>query len=68
MADPLNLRELRFNAGLTPEELGDLAGVSGRTVRRLEEGAMPTPRVAKALADHFEVVASDLFPIDEVTA
>jgi len=65
MADRLKLRELRFNAGLSPEQLGIKAEVSGRTVRRLEEGQMPTPRVAKKLADHFKVAASDLFPIQD---
>jgi transcriptional regulator with XRE-family HTH domain len=65
MADQLTLRELRFNAGLSPEELGIETDVSGRTIRRLEEGKMPTPRVAKKLADHFHVAASDLFPIQD---
>lgn len=65
MAAELNLRELRFNAGLSPEELGAEVEVSGRTIRRLEDGQMPTPRVAKKLADRFEVTATDLFPIQD---
>lgn len=60
---PLNLSELRFDAGLTPEELGAKVKVSGRTIRRIEDGASrPSPRVAKKLADHFEVKPSELFP------
>jgi DNA-binding XRE family transcriptional regulator len=59
------LEELRFNAGLSPEELGIKVHVSGRTIRRIEDGATkPTPRVAKKLADHFGVTASELFPRD----
>lgn len=65
MADQLSLRRLRFDAGLTPEILGKMAGVSGRTIRRLEEGQMPTPKVAKKLADYFKVSASELFPIQD---
>jgi transcriptional regulator with XRE-family HTH domain len=65
----MNLAELRFNAGLTPEDLGEKCGVSGMTIRRIEDGATrPTPRVAKKLADHFQVTASELFPITEKAA
>jgi DNA-binding XRE family transcriptional regulator len=59
----LRLAELRFNEGLTPEELGEKCNISGRTIRRLEDGAKPTPRVAKELADHFDVKASDIWPV-----
>jgi DNA-binding XRE family transcriptional regulator len=59
----MKLAELRFNAGLSPEELGEECGIAGQTIRRIEDGATrPTPRVAKKLADHFEVTASELFP------
>lgn len=62
---PLNLAQLRFDAGLTPEELGDKVGVSGRTIRRLEMGLnRPTPRVAVAIAEHFDVKPSDLWPLE----
>jgi len=60
----LKLAELRFNEGLTPEELGEKCEVSGRTIRRLEEGSIrPTPSIAKKLADHFEVKPSDIWPL-----
>jgi transcriptional regulator with XRE-family HTH domain len=60
----LSLTKLRFDAGLTPEELGDLCGLSGRQVRRIEEGTTPTPRIAKKLADHFGVKPSDIWPVE----
>lgn len=60
----VNLTELRFNEGLTPEELGEACRISGRTIRRIEEGAKPSPRVAKKLADHFGVKASEIWPVD----
>jgi transcriptional regulator with XRE-family HTH domain len=59
----MDLAKLRFDAGLSPEELGKECRVSGHTIRRIEDGATrPTPRVAKKLADHFGVTASELFP------
>ena len=65
----LKLAELRFNEGLSPEELGAVCAVSGRTVRRLEEGSIrPTPAIAKKLADHFEVQPTDIWPLDDKAA
>lgn len=59
----MTLAERRFNEGLSPEELGEKCGIAGQTIRRIEDGATrPTPRVAKKLADHFNVTASELFP------
>jgi DNA-binding XRE family transcriptional regulator len=58
----VSLAELRFNEGLSPEELGAECHISGRTIRRIEEGAKPSPRVAKKLADHFNVKPSDIWP------
>lgn len=57
------LEQLRYDAGLSPEGLGEQTRVAGRTIRRIEEGVTrPTPRVAKKLADHFGMTASELFP------
>jgi DNA-binding XRE family transcriptional regulator len=61
----VSLAELRFNEGLTPEELGAKCEVAGRTIRRLEEGQRPTPQIAKKLADHFKVQATDIWPIEQ---
>jgi transcriptional regulator with XRE-family HTH domain len=68
MADPLNVAKLRFDAGLTPEGLGAEIGISGRTIRRIEEGHVPGPAVAKKIADHFGVTPSELFPIPTTEA
>jgi len=59
------LKELRFNAGLSPEQLGQKTDVSGHTIRRLEAGAKPTPAIAKKLADFFAVKPSDIWPVGE---
>jgi DNA-binding XRE family transcriptional regulator len=60
-----SLAERRFNAGMSPEELGAACGVAGMTIRRIEDGATkPSPRVAKKLADHFGIKPSDLFPLE----
>lgn len=40
------VKQLRIDRGLSPEQLGLLAGISGHTIRRIEQtGAIPTPRV-----------------------
>jgi transcriptional regulator with XRE-family HTH domain len=64
----LSLAELRFNKGLTPEELGEECEVSGRTIRRLEDGGKPTASTAKKLADYFELRPSELWPLDDSKA
>lgn len=45
------LRSLRRNQGLSPEQLGYAIGVSGRTIRRVEDGMVPTVRTMFALAE-----------------
>lgn len=54
------LEQLRLDAALTPEQLGELAGVSGRTVRRIEAGKDGRVESLKKLAAYFDVPASDL--------
>lgn len=49
----LRVRRLRVDSGLTPEDLGEKLGISGRTIRRVEDGTAPTVRVAHAIATHF---------------
>ena len=56
------LRTLRINRGLSPEQLGNRVGVSGRTIRRVEDGAHPTVRTMFLLAQEFELEVSDLWP------
>jgi len=64
MAGQMSIAQRRFDAGQTPEELGAEIGISGRTIRRIEEGHVPGPAVAKKIADHFKVKPSALWPID----
>lgn len=54
--------EERRERGLTPEELGAKIQISGRTIRRIEDGARPTVRTMFALASYFEVQVKDLWP------
>jgi DNA-binding XRE family transcriptional regulator len=65
----VKLAELRFNEGLSPEQLGDACEISGRTIRRLEEGAIrPSPAIAKKLADHFDIKPTDIWPLNSSKA
>lgn len=68
MADQLSIARRRFDAGLTPEELGAKIGISGRTIRRIEAGHVPGPAVAKKIADHFKVKPSDIWPVEKAAA
>jgi transcriptional regulator with XRE-family HTH domain len=55
----LVLRELRENRGLSPEQMpfamlrAGLEPVSGKTIRRIERGAIPQVRVKFALAQFY---------------
>jgi transcriptional regulator with XRE-family HTH domain len=54
------LQQLRVDALMTPEELGDATGVSPRTIRRLEDGRSARIETLRKLARHFAVPASEL--------
>lgn len=56
----IRLTQLRFDAGLSPEELGELAEVSGMTVRRIERGESTTAGTAKKIADKLEVSVTEM--------
>jgi DNA-binding XRE family transcriptional regulator len=60
----LRLKELRINAGMTPNDLAYRAGVSGKTVRMVEAGFVPTPRVQYAISKVFDSRPLDLWPLD----
>lgn len=62
----IRLEQLRYDAGLTPEQLSAaVPSVSGKTIRNIENGTRPRPATAKALADYFEVTATELLqPVD----
>lgn len=57
-----DIRERRLNMGHTPETLGHEIGISGRTIRRIEDGARPTVRTMFALATFFGFEVADQWP------
>jgi transcriptional regulator with XRE-family HTH domain len=59
------LQALRVNEGLSPNALAYRAGVSGNTIRMVEAGFTPTPRVMFAIAGVFELQPLDLWPIED---
>lgn len=60
----LRLKELRINSGMTPNDLAFRAGLSGKTVRMVETGFVPTPRVQFQIAKVFELLPLDLWPLE----
>lgn len=59
------LQSLRINAGLSPNDVAYRAGVSGNTVRLAEAGFRPTPRVQHAIAQVFDLLPLDLWPLED---
>ena len=51
----------RIRRGMTQQALADLAGVSRRTVCYLEEGAVPSLRVARRLCRALQAVPEEVF-------
>lgn len=60
----LKLKALRINRGLSPNELAHFVGVSGKTVRMAEAGFIPTPRVQFDIAAYFELLPTDIWPLE----
>lgn len=60
----VRLQALRVNAGMTPNDLAYRAGVSGKTVRMVEAGFIPGPRIQFQIASVFEMLPLDLWPFD----
>lgn len=58
------LVELRINAGLTPNDLGRRAGLSGNTVRAAERGLYVSPRSQHAIAKALGVLPLQVFPFE----
>ena len=58
------LKELRVNAGMSPNDLAYRAGVTGKTIRMAEAGFVPSPRTQFAIATVFELRPLDLWPFD----
>jgi len=57
------LKVLRYERGMSPEQLGIRVGVSGRTIRRVEEGHRATVRTMFLIAKEFECPVGELWPI-----
>lgn len=60
----LRLKELRINAGMSPNDLAFRTGVSGKTIRMVEAGWIPSPRVQFQIAKAFDLQPLDLWPFD----
>lgn len=58
------LTELRVDAGLSPNDLGALLGISGNSIREAEKGANTHPRHKLQIADYFGLRPTDIWPID----
>lgn len=54
------IRKLRIDQGLSQEQLAGMAGVSVRTVQRIERGANASPETLKCLAAVLETDFTDL--------
>jgi len=58
----IRLEELRVNAGMSRQQLGELAGVSGMTIRRIEKGQVrPQASTLKAIAD---AIPGEVYPVE----
>lgn len=60
----LKLKELRVNAGMSPNDLAFRVGVSGKTIRMAEAGWIPSPRTQFQIAAAFELLPLDLWPFE----
>lgn len=58
------VRKLRLKRGRSQSQLAEMAGVTTRTIQRIEQGRRPSMETCKALASVFEVDLSLLQPQD----
>ena len=59
------VRKLRLKKGWSQSQLAEMAGVTTRTIQRIEQGNRPSMETCKALASVFEVDLSLFQPEDE---
>lgn len=59
------LQALRINRGLSPNELAYLASTTGKTIRLVEAGHVPGPRIQFAIAEVFGLLPLDIWPLHE---
>lgn len=62
----LDLREARYNEGLSQEMLALRAGIGRDTVRRAEAGLDVTPRVQRAIAKALGMDRAELWPREKL--
>ena len=60
----LKLKELRVQAGMSPNDLAYRVGVSGKTIRMVEAGWIPSPRIQFQIASAFDLKPLDLWPFE----
>jgi len=60
------IRKLRLQRGWTQSQLAEMAGVTSRTIQRIERGQRPSLETCKALASVFEVNLS-IIKTEEIT-
>lgn len=60
----LRLKEARLNRGLSQGAAADKIGVSQGILQRAESGLGIRPAHAKQIADFYEKLVTDLFPLD----
>lgn len=58
------MKEERLNRGLTIDTASHAIGVSRETLRKVEEGYRPGPRLGKLIADFYGVRFTDLWPVE----
>lgn len=61
----LRLMELRLQEGLSPNMLGYRAGVSGKTIRKAEQGVTPWEPTQRRIASVFGLSPLDLWPLEQ---
>jgi len=59
------IRKLRLKNGWSQSQLAEMAGVTTRTIQRIEQGHKPSMETCKALASVFQVDLSHLQAEDE---
>lgn len=62
----MQIRLLRLQKGWSQEQLAELAGLSTRTIQRIERGAKASPETLKCIASVLETRFDTLQEIDEM--
>ncbi len=62
-----NLEVDRLNKGLSLRAAAKAIGISASVLVRAEEGTMPRPESAKAIADFYGYKVTDIWPVAETS-